>query len=788
MNITFKKTLGLKSLFLIYFSFSFFYLKGNSVTIPRIYEYINISNGLPQNTVRCIEKDLYGFIWLGTDNGLCRFDGYDFKYYNVSDEGESLNDNRVVDILADLNGIIWIVTKSGIQLLNTLTDSFITDYGANVSAVLDKDIVKVLERDSSIWIASLNEGVYELDLSNGYINVKNHYVLKDNDTVISSLILGDDDQIYVGTDKNVYFFNNTLGSFELIEQKTPISFDVQVLYQKGKYLWIGTSNGLFRYEKMSKDMVWYGYNALSPNSIPHPHITSLSMDAKGHLLVGTLGGLCIYDFVNESFNEAVLFPSHYGKLHDVFVSELFTDNEGNVWVGTEKTGLVHYNVNSKKFYSFNEEGAYKPLCYNIINSVFASDDNLYVGTAGDGLYGYNIDSKSVTHYYEELGNPNSLNSNFIAAVIEDGIGNLWVGTWGMGVQKIVRKKGYNAYVSYSGNDGLPDTFISCFYITSKGLLVVGTRGGLAVFDAENNVFIPVDVSFANVQDKWQVGCLLEDDEENLWIGTTNGLHRFKADLINPQYPQTLSKYDVITFRKTGQQGSLPNDYITSLEKDSKGSVWIGTYGNGIAKCNENTDGTFSFENYTENDGLANNVVYNLLSDANNDLWISTENGLSHFEVNDSLFVNYYKNDGLRNNQYYWSAGYKAPSGILYFGGLNGLNFFHPDSITSYPVDSKTYITKLSVGNTTIEPGVERYGKVSLTKTVFNADTICLSYKDNVFSFEFSALPYYLASKIKYEYQLEGVDQYWVKVDGDRRIASYTNLNGGAICLKFVLLI
>ncbi len=783
MYLKISKLFGIKNIFLICLLLSSFYVKANSVTVPRIYEYIDISNGLPQNTVRCIERDNYGFIWLGTDYGLCRFDGYDFKYYKVSDDITSLKDNRVVDVLADSDGIIWIVTKSGIQLLNTISDSFVEINNSEVNDLLNKEIVQILEFNSSVWIATLNDGIYELASSKGNLNIKNHYVLKEKDALISSLILGDDKNIYVGTNKDVYVYSDEDNSFDLIEQNPYISYDVQVLYQKGKYLWIGTSNGLFRYEIKSKNIVWYDYDALIENTIPHSHITSLIMDAKGNLLVGTLGGLCVYNSENDNFNELSLFPSRDGKLHDVFVSELYTDSNGNVWVGTEKTGVVHYNVFNKKFYSFKEGGKCKPLCYNIINSIYASDENLYVGTAGDGLYGYNIKSEKIKHYQVQPDKLNSLKSNFIAAVIQDRIGNLWVGTWGMGVQKIMYKDGKESFVSYSEEDGLPDNFTSCFYITSKGELIVGTRGGLAVFDEKKDVFIPVDISFLNSSSKWEVGCLLEDDEENLWIGTTSGLHRFKASLISPQRSQKLSKYDVITFKKTKQEGSLPNNYITSLEKDTKGNVWIGTYGNGIAKCIKRSDGAYLFKNYTEEDGLANNVVYQLLSDSNNDLWISTENGLSHFKVDDPLFVNYYKKDGLRNNQYYWSASYKAPSGKLYFGGLNGLNFFNPDSIISYPIGSKTFITKLNVVNKVVNPGEIRHGKVSLTKAVFTADTINLSYKDNVFNFEFSALPYHLATKIKYEYQLEGVDQDWVRVSSDRRIASYTNLNGGNYLFK-----
>ncbi|MCW3786807.1 hybrid sensor histidine kinase/response regulator transcription factor [Plebeiibacterium sediminum] len=773
----------LRSILLFGLLSGFSYLKGNPYDVSRMYEYIDISNGLPQNTVRCFEKDNFGFIWIGTDYGLCRYDGYDFEYYNASNNSLSLNDNRIVDILADSRGLIWIVTQSGVQILNSTTDKFIDVSNSDVREILSKDIVQVVEANSHIWIATLNEGIYDLEVKKGSaeIIVHSHYGLGTNEGAVSCITYGEDDHIYVGTNKDVYMFNHEIGGFEKIQLDIRISFDVYVLYQDDDCLWIGTTNGLFRYYPKTKQLDWYAHNSSDKNTIAHSNVTSLIKDATGKLLVGTLGGLCVYNSETNDFSQIRLFSSVNGGPNYVFVSELFADKEGNVWIGTEKTGVVHSNVFSKKFYSFKEDDQYKPFNYNIINSIHVSDIEIWVGTAGDGLYWYNRIDQSVKHLKFGPGSSGGLTSDFISAFIEDQKGNKWIGAWGTGIQKLNIEDGKNIFRSYLHAQGLPSTFISCFYIGSRGELIVGTNSGLAVYDEKNNLFVPVGIT--NEYNAWKVGCIHEDNKGFLWVGTTDGLYRFKADLISPDRSEELSKYDVVTFKKTAQKGSLPNDYITCIDEDSNGNVWVGTYGNGIAKCVANEDGSIVFENYTEEDGLTNNVVYKVLVDANDDLWISTENGLSHYKVKDSLFVNYYKKDGLRNDQYYWSAGCKDDSGNLYFGGLSGLNFFNPDSIIDYPSGSKTFITKLNVVNDVVRAGEKRQGIIPLTKSVFSADTIHLSYKDNVFSFEFSALPYFLSSKIKYEYQLEGVDQNWVEVGSDRRIASYTNLNGGEYLFK-----
>ncbi len=776
---------SLKNILLLSFLLISLFVKSEPYSISRIYECIDISNGLPQNTVRCIEKDNYGFIWFGTDYGLCRFDGYDFVYYNASQSGNLLIDNRIVDVLADSRGLIWITTKNGVQILNTNSGKFIELGNIKVQEVLSKDVVEIIEYNGNIWVATSNEGVYEIGIENELSNVKikSHLTFDKQDVVISCLIKGDDDNIYLGTNKDVYFFNKEQKKFMLLELENYISFDVQVLFIKNNVLWVGTSNGLFSLNTETKALTWYAHDVLIENSIPHSHITSIGLDATGSMLIGTLGGLCRYNKDEDNFSNINIFPSKDKNIHDVFVSELCTDRSGNVWVGTEKTGVVHYNVFSKRFLSFTEDlEDYTRLNSDIINTIYASENRLWVGTAGDGLYIYDINNKDVKHFQLDANNPYSISSDFISSIVKDGDENIWIGTWGMGLQRMTNKNPQK-FTSYSEEHGLSNDFISCLYVNSKGELIVGTRGGLFVYNKKTDLFETIELSVKNYFDPWKVGCLQEDDEGYLWVGTTNGLHRFKADLISAGSNYKLSKYDVVTFKKTNEKNSLPNNYITSIENDKNGNIWIGTYGNGIGKCIVNSDGNYVFENYTEGEGLSNNVVYKVLSDSKNDLWISTENGLSHFKVKDKLFVNYYKKDGLRNNQYYWSAGFKAESGDLFFGGLNGLNFFNPDSINSYPDISQTYITKLNVANNVVKAGVERHGIIPFNKSVFTTDTIVLSYKDNVFSFEFSALPYYLSTKIRYEYQLEGVDQNWVEVGSDRRMASYTNLNGGEYLFK-----
>ncbi len=749
-------------------------------------EYITVSNGLPQNTVQCIEMDQYGFMWFGTDNGLCRYDGYDFVYYTTSKEANALIDDRILNVVSGLNHFLWITTPKGIQIFNTLKSKFEQISDPNVKELFSSKISHLDIYQNSIWITSPNKGVFEL--TNGenisQIKIKKQYLNQYRHIRPTFVEISSSGIVFIGTNRGIYKLNKASQSFEKL-QATNQNLDkinVQTLFDRKNELWIGTENGLLIFNKGTNELKKYIYNPSDSSSIPHMDITSISENALGQVLLGTLGGISVYDDEHDNFQEINIFPQASNKNHDVFIRSVFADELGNLWIGTEKTGLVHLYTFSKKFKAFPDEERFNVINNNIINSIYSAKGNIWIGTAGEGLVKYNSNIDKITRYKTDFDNANSIQSNFVTSIIEDNRGSLWMGTWGMGLQKISNYSS-SKFVNYRHEQGLPNEYIAAIYKCKNGMLVIGTQGGLCVYDPNKDIFIPVELSSNSLVDAWQVGSIQEDNDGFLWVGTTNGLFRFKTELINPLKGIKLSKYDIIAFEESSEEGTLPNNYTTCLELDNDGNIWIGTYGKGIAKAVPNIYGTYSFINYTEKEGLANNVVYEIISDNNNDLWISTENGLSKFNQVSQQFINYYSKDGLRNNQYYWSAGFESKTGELYFGGLNGLNFFHPDSIENYPFRSNTYITNVKVYNADVKPGDKLHGKVPLKTSSFSTDSIHLSYKDNVISIEFSALPYYLSSKIKYAYLLEGVDKDWIFVDADRRIASYTNLDGGEYLFK-----
>jgi signal transduction histidine kinase/DNA-binding response OmpR family regulator len=304
------------------------------------------------------------------------------------------------------------------------------------------------------------------------------------------------------------------------------------------------------------------------------------------------------------------------------------------------------------------------------------------------------------------------------------------------------------------------------------------RGGLDLFDPEKHLFFHFHDMLGQTGEPPEVGCILKDSYGYFWVGTRKGLYRIPVSLIN--FSGLKLKPSDFQFFTHNEKDSLSisGDYVISLMEDKTGNVWIGTYGNGICKALVGHDGKVTFQSFTQKDGLCNNVIYTMENDLDGNIWISTDKGLSRFNPAQKTFENFYTKDGLLSDQFYWNASESDRSGTLYFGGVNGINYFNPREIATYPGKPGVVFTDFRVFNRSVAVGEKLHGRVVLENSVSKTKTIELSYRDNVFSIEFSALDYFLPDKLTYAYKLVGVDQNWVTVPATRRFAGYTRLPGG----------
>lgn len=752
------------------------------------FQYLTTENGLAQNTVDCIFQDSNGFMWFGTWNGLCRYDGYSFKTYQKGDQENGLPDNFVRELAEDQFGNLWVGTAQGIVIFDLNKESF--SLQENIRQTTAHLAVNCLKTDTSgnIWMGTETGDLFS------FVPVQEnktlHWKMRPINTAtldrhsINDIYCLKDGTILIATANGIFRIENEhlqrpsssgLWSFIPENLNTRCIFETQ----KGD-LYFGTDNGLYGLHQQRP--VHLANVAGNSESLSHATVTALAEDFDGTILVGTLGGLDFFEPSTGRIDRIQGREDEHSRLNNEFVNSLYVDAGGNVWIGTDKGGINKFSIYQKSFYSLkNHPDDENSLSSNTINSILCDGSYLWVGTAGGGLNRFDQKNRRVLRFQGSVQNTRGLSSNFVSSLCLDQNNQLWVGTWGGGLDKLVSASDKNFQVFRNNvNDpaSLASDFVSSIYADERGFLVIGMRGGIDLYDPRDRTFLHFHELLGQAGAVPEVGCILKDSHGYFWFGTRKGLYRIPAKRLNLS-GEKLSAGDFIFFTHNATDpSSISGDYVISLMEDKKGNVWIGTYGNGICKAQINGNGRIAFQQYTQKDGLCNNVIYTMESDSDGNIWVSTDKGLSKFNPEQKTFENFYTKDGLLSDQFYWNASETDNAGMLYFGGVNGLNYFDPRQITSYPGKPKVVFTDFRVFNKPVSIGEKLHGRVVLENSVSRTKKIELSYRDNVFSVEFSALDYFLPDKLTYAYKLVGVDQNWVTVPASRRFAGYTNLGGG----------
>jgi signal transduction histidine kinase/ligand-binding sensor domain-containing protein/DNA-binding response OmpR family regulator len=750
-------------------------------------DHYTVENGLSQNTVDCILQDSRGFMWFGTWNGLNKFDGYNFKTYKSDNKINSISNNFIYALCEDRYRNIWIGTKNGLNRLDYLRDKIYSYFhNENDSLTISGNNIRTIFSDhyGTLWIGTTS-GLDRIDILDSvkYTLKITHIKLNLSSSEIINCIYEDrNNNFWIGTNDGLVLYlrdNNTSFYFRNDPQNIRSLANNNVLsiyHDKNGFLWVGTEIGLSKMDLKTSKFYNYFHNAEIKSSIIHNVINSITEDINGNILFGTLGGLDIYNQPNDNFVHFPVNKENDYALNNEFINSVYSDKQGNVWIGTDKGGVNKYNIYQKEFYSIVHDVLNSnSLSHSIVNSIYEDGSYLWIGTAGGGLNCYDKKNNKFIHYIYDPHRPEGISGDFISSILKDKYGNLWIGTWGNGINKMIypiESKKFSHYFSSGNIYGLHNNYISTIYEDKTGFLLIGTLGSLELFYPDKNKFYRIAADIGNYIS--EVGCILKDKNNNYWIGTRIGLYKIlpDADLLN------LNDNNIIKYTNIpGDEFSLPDNYVLSICEGSDGTIWIGTYGKGFCKINIK-NGKEVFITYNQEDGLSNNVVYSILEDNENNLWLSTDYGLSKFNPYTKTFRNFYITDGLLSNQFYWSAAFKGIDGKLFFGSMKGLNYFYPEKIKEKENSSKVILTDFKIFNNSVNVGKWNNKKTILKKIISETDEIKLSYKQNIFSIEFSALDYFLPEKIRYAYKMEGVDKEWVYVNYDRRFATYTNLKGG----------
>lgn len=599
-------------------------------------------------------------------------------------------------------------------------------------------------------------------------------------------------------------------NFEYLTVKDGLPQSTVRTIEKDKYgfMWFGTWNGLCRFDGYKFKV--YRTIPNDTTSIGNNRIHYIYKDPQGVLWIATFNSfICRYNYKTDNFtrfkanqvpkairdstnrlrsldvfkkyegflkNKIGPFQSSQTKEHIVFQSNpnsqsglndnnvncIYIDSSNILWVGTASGGINKADLNAKKFSNFSVTSTNKNLTNTPIRTIFADKERIWIGTSDDGVLFIDRQTKQQTYLAGKLSSKN------IKSIFKDSSGDIWIGTRS-GLDKFdIRSKKITNYFTEKAEDNSASRF---FAITEDPLdhsLWFGTYDGIIRYDKKTNKF--EKQSLTKYYSKSAAGCLYFDSKKNLWIGTEySGLIQLKRNF------KTRKWTDTIAYTGDGSHAKLPDERIYSVVEDTKGFIWAGT-ANGLCRIDVKTQ---KVKVYTTSDGLSDQYITKVLSDGQGNIWIGHKKGLSKINTKTNQIRNYSVKGNQQDYEFMDGSGCIDPvTGELFFGGINGFISFRPNEITDNLNPPIVVLTNFEVLNKTVNIGEEINGKVILSKALNLTKTITLGYEDKSFSLEFAALDYSGPSKIRYAYQLEGLDKNWIYTDASRRIATYANLPSG----------
>lgn len=721
----------------------------------------SVDRGLSQSTVTAMAQDASGNLWLGTRDGLNRYDGYGFRSFHAdSSDSLSLADNAITALRMAEDGLLWIGTESGLSCYDFQQQLFRNySLGAHSTPLFD-----LLSHEGMLYLAT-DSGLLLFDPRRQEVKESLLAGLR-----IRSLQLSTDHSaLLLGTENGLYRYHFERHETLRLTSSIP-SFDLSsiVVAPSGGY-WVAThGNGLLR---LSEELLLLRhYRSEEFKGLSSNWIRTLRMDPSGRLWIGTYNGLSIYDEAEGHFEAYHHTPGARGSISHNSVWSIFVDRQQGVWVGTYYGGVNYYHPSATRFRTLRCDNHSSTPIDGTVSCIVedGASGNLWIGTNDDGLFRYEAATGRFLHLSDptlRLRNGERLADN-IKSILPDGKNGLWVGTHIGGLSYLNRTTGH--IENYPTNASLPinnGCYALLFDEDGAGLWV-GTLGGLMHFDKRTHHF---ERHLAAEREKRlassQIMALMRDSEGNVWVGSDQGLFRCSADGMEVRPLSGL---------KIENGSSLGNLFVQSLLEDSRGMIWIGTK-QGLF-CYDQQRG--EVKRYTVREGLPNDHIFAILEDDNHQLWLSTNNGLSCFDSKEERFRNYDYREGLSGNQFHIQAACRDHFGNFYFGGLGGITAFRPEEMEDNPYVAHPYVVDLRVmddlapENQEVERRRHPSGELQCAS---------LSARHNLMRIHFSAANLLDSDRNLYRYMLEGFDERWRLTSS--REASWSNLSPGHYCFR-----
>lgn len=731
---------------------------------PR-FQRLTIEDGLSQNTIFALLHDRKGYVWVGTQDGLNRYDGYQFQHFEDGIAYDSLNDNHILALAQDGADTLWIGTQGGgLSAFNPKTEGFQTWDKDNSN--LPTNMVTCLEIDGNgkLWIGT-DQGLWWFD-GNQFMTA--HPL---NNPWVRDLYANSDGTIWVGTNSELLLFSRDGKVLQRYDgtspgQELPTTTIGRICQDSRGRVWVGTPKGLAMRPVGETQFLDLRHDPERESSIISDRISTITEDHKGRIWVATWKGLDLYDEATGGFIHIKNTPSDPNSLSHNMVHETLVDRQGSLWVGTHN-GLNKLDPGTEVFRHYRADpSGTGGLNDNLVMAVEVDQEGvLWMGTMSQGLHGLNRETGEIHHFLHDAANPQSLAHNAIMALYEDGDSGLWVGTWGGGLDWLDPDRKVFRHYQEDANDpqALSDNNIHVIAEDKAGNVWLGTNNGLNRLDPKTGRFhiYHHDPDKPDSLSGRMVTSLLIEGQQ-AWVGTwRSGLNLL--DIQRGQFKH---------FRHNRKDPhSLSDSAVFVLHRHSNGSLWVGTWG-GLDKMTD--DG--GFRRYHERDGLADKVINGILEDANGDLWISSNRGISRFSPDTEAFTHFDVADGLQSLEFNSRSFASGKNGEMFFGGVNGVNGFFPNQWQANPYPPEARITHLTLNREWVPISTEKQPSI-LGMPIGDTSSLTLQHGTAI-GLQFAALHFANPSRNRYAFQLDGHDEDWIHVDSANRLAAYSYLPSG----------
>lgn len=716
--------------------------------------------------VYAVELDANGYLWLGTGNGLKRYDGYAYTVFlHESGNPDSLASSGVYSLLIDSAETLWVGSRS-LSAYKPETQTF-----DNYDVTGDNGIRAMAETaDHMLWISAESLGVLGFDTRKREIVYRSPETARNSPNSVFEIINDrfNSSILWMVTTVGLYRFDTRSREFELVYSNEalggarPQLFSTLAMDRDGK-IWMTTETGLYVIDPQNRRFRHYRHEPGNPAALSSDILAAVFIDSRERIWIGTdKTGVHLYRPKTDDFLHIPASTNESGTFGPGTVTDIEEDPNGSLWFAVFYHNVQRISDRLEKFINIRAGKGERALSWDSLLDLHEDHHgDIWIATDGGGLNRYNPRSGRIIKYFHDPDDPSSLSSNSVLSLAEDDQGRLWIGTWAGGLDRLDPNTG--EFVHYRHDLHMPENRKlagdNVFQVVKdeQGWLWLSIWNfGLQRFNPRTGEFI--SFSYRDKSNPFGItnGSVNANEASRYgfrWVGGYQGLENYHPDT---------QRFTPVELNEEME--------IYDLYEDRQGILWVAA-AKGLIRYDPTTGDK---KTYTQADGMADSYVVSIEEDNNGFLWLGTRGGLSRFDKKQQTFKNFDKNDGLAGHQFNRYAHLYSRDGLMYFGGTKGLTLFDPQNMAYNSNPPKVALTGLELSQEKVVPGRSPF----LPKQISLLDKLVLPYTRRDVTFEFSALNFIAPSKNRYRYRLKGFEENWGEVDSSRRRARYTNLDPG----------